>query len=54
MSSLSGTQGTQGAQSSSREANKSFDFGDALTQMLLMKIIEMQMNSSSDDKKGFF
>ena len=32
----------------------SFPFGEALTQMLLIKIIEMQMNSSKDDKDRIF
>ena len=33
-------------------ASRSFNFGDAFTQMMLIKIIEMQMNSSDDDKKN--
>jgi soluble lytic murein transglycosylase-like protein len=48
LSNMSGTQGSSG------EASETFNFGDALSQMLLMKIIEMQMNSSSDDKRSVF
>jgi soluble lytic murein transglycosylase-like protein len=42
------------AQSPSAEASTPFDFSSAMAQMMFMKIIEMQMNSSNDDRRGFF
>ena len=37
-----------------KSTSGSFPYSDAFTQMMLMKIIEMQMNSSDDDKKKVY
>ena len=43
-----------GGMGETKSASGSFPFGEAFTQMLLIKIIEMQMNSSKDDKDKVF
>ena len=45
---------TYGGISNTQGASGSFPFVEAFTQMLFIKIIEMQMNSSQDDKKKVF
>jgi len=48
------TYGGPGESAQSRAAPGNFNFNEALTQMIFTKLIEMQMNSSSDDKNKVF
>jgi len=46
--------GKYGAATGASDASEPFLFTEAFTQMLFIKIIEMQMNTSGDDKKSVF
>jgi len=43
-----------GPPEAAKKPGSSFSFGEAFSQMLLIKIIEMQMNSSKDDKNKVY